>query len=277
MDIVETYGLFGEITDKLLALLGSLDGAQWDLPTCYPSWTVKDIAAHLVQTGLGRLSGQRDGYARKGGSGGGPSFEALSGAIDRSNADWAERFSSLSPRVILDLLSVSERQLADFIRTQDLRSPALYPVAWAGETASENWFDLGREYTERWHHQQQIREAAGAESLAARRYLAPVLRLFVRAVPFWYRDVLAEEGTVIAVRITGESGGEWGLVRRGEGWILEDPPGGGGPAVSMSDDTAWRFFTRTLPLEALEGKIGLSGDPALLRPFLRVRAVMTGD
>ena len=31
----------------------------------------------------------------------------------------------------------------------------------AGEAVSANWFDVAREFTERWHHQQQIRLAIG--------------------------------------------------------------------------------------------------------------------
>jgi hypothetical protein len=32
-------------------------------------------------------------------------------------------------------------------------------VAWAGEAESKNWFHVARDYSEKWHHQQQIREA----------------------------------------------------------------------------------------------------------------------
>jgi hypothetical protein len=35
-------------------------------------------------------------------------------------------------------------------------------AAWAGETDSRNWFDVAREYTEKWHHQQQLRDATTA-------------------------------------------------------------------------------------------------------------------
>jgi hypothetical protein len=42
--------------------------------------------------------------------------------------------------------------------------------------------ETGREYTERWHHQMQIREAVGAPGLLERRWYQPVLDLSVRAV-----------------------------------------------------------------------------------------------
>jgi hypothetical protein len=39
-------------------------------------------------------------------------------------------------------------------------------VAWAGEAESTNLFDTAREYTERWHHDMQIRSPLGAQGHA---------------------------------------------------------------------------------------------------------------
>jgi hypothetical protein len=38
----------------------SLDSAEWDLPTIAPQWSVRDIAVHLLDTALGKLSMGRD-------------------------------------------------------------------------------------------------------------------------------------------------------------------------------------------------------------------------
>ena len=140
--VIETYNLFSEITEKLIILLSGLDKEQWELPTCYPSWKVKDIAAHLIQTSISRLSIQRDGYSGSVSLNGKTSFQDLSAFIDEANSSWSDTFSAISPRVLLDIIKVAERQLADFIQTQDIHSKAPYPVSWAGESVSENWFDL---------------------------------------------------------------------------------------------------------------------------------------
>ena len=50
---------------------------------------------------------------------------------------------------------------------------AIFSVAWAGESESENWFDVARDYTERWHHQQQIRDAVGRPGYAEPRFSGP--------------------------------------------------------------------------------------------------------
>jgi hypothetical protein len=57
------------------------------------------------------------------------------------------------------LLEYSDKQFFDFLKTLNPNDKAIFSVAWAGESESENWFDVAREYTEKWHHQMQIRLA----------------------------------------------------------------------------------------------------------------------
>jgi uncharacterized damage-inducible protein DinB len=56
--------LFPEVTRRLVELLRSLSPDEWHLPTVSSRRTVKDIAAHLLDGSLRRLSMQRDGYRR---------------------------------------------------------------------------------------------------------------------------------------------------------------------------------------------------------------------
>ena len=37
-----------QVDQHLIELLTSLDAAEWDLPTITPQWSVRDVAAHLV-------------------------------------------------------------------------------------------------------------------------------------------------------------------------------------------------------------------------------------
>lgn len=238
---------------------------------------MKDIVAHLLQSGMGRLSIQRDNFSLYDNSGPSPQFEDLSLLIDNLNTNWTDLLKSASPRVLLDLISVTERQLAKFILTQDLHSQALYAVGWAGETVSENWFDLGREYTEHWHHQQQIREAVAAPGITDRKYLNPVIQLFMYSVPFWYRDIIADEGSSLNIEITGRSGGNWSLQRIKSDWILTEEIIKTDLRITMTDDTAWRFFTRSNPLESFRNKVEMSIENDLLKNFMNVKAIMIND
>ena len=54
--------LFRELHGHLLELLRSLSAQDWHRPTVCSAWCVKDIASHLLDGDLRRLSIQRDGY-----------------------------------------------------------------------------------------------------------------------------------------------------------------------------------------------------------------------
>jgi hypothetical protein len=56
-------------------------------------------------------------------------------------------------------MEVATKSLAELHASRDPFAMAPYGVSWAGEEKSANWFDTAREFTERWHHQQQIRLA----------------------------------------------------------------------------------------------------------------------
>ncbi len=276
-EIIDTRALFSEITEKLLSLLRSLGREEWNAPTCYPSWKVKDIAAHLLQTGAGRLSRQRDAW---------PSgeklprvdFDTLTDFILQSNEDWTSMLRDVSPAVLLDMLSTTERQLAAFISSQKLSGRAFFPVAWAGRMEELNWLDLAREYTERWHHQQQIREAVNAPGIAEPGYLLPVIQTLLHAVPFWYQSVEAEPGVRILIDITGDSGTCRILERRKDGWQLTHKDlEKYDEKISLTDDTAWRFFMRSVTREEAAPLIQCSSENHLCSNFLNVKAVMMKD
>jgi hypothetical protein len=273
---IHTNHLFRPLARKLIKLLRSLPDESWDMQTCYPRWTVHDIAGHLLRTGIGRLSSQRDGRSRKPGQSGRLSYEAVSALVDERNEQWASLMSSVSPRLLVDMLGISELQLAEFYATLTTEGEAPIPVAWAGEDRSPIWFDTAREFAERWHHQQQIRDAVGASGIAEARFLEPILATLMRALPFWYHEAPAPEGTTIRFMVDGESGGVWELERQANGWQLSADRSAGDAAatVTMTEDTAWRFLTRTVRASTAEPLIEFSGDPDLARRFLKVVAVM---
>ena len=140
---------------------------------------------------------------------------------------------------------------------------------------SPNWFDIGREYTERWLHQQQIREAVGAPGLTARGWLHPTLDIFVRALPFSYREVEAPLGSSIRLQISGEAGGVWTLVRSGPGWSLFNGSTAAPDAdVTLDQETAWKLFSKGLDQDSRERRIRIQGERRLGQPALTSLAVM---
>jgi hypothetical protein len=235
------------------------------------SWRVRDVAAHLLQGELGRLSRQRDGYVT--GAGGVLSYDEVLHIINSANREAIAAMQRYSPRVLLELLEWSGLQLTSVIEAADPFAAALYSVAWAGEDSSLNWMDTGREYTERWHHQQQIRDAVGLPLLLQPEWTEPLYALSVRALPRAYRDLHAPEKTVITLRI--ENGGDWSLVRETGNWRLFS---GTMPAatcgITVSADDAWRIFYNALAPDAALRRLQINGDRALALPFAGARSVM---
>ena len=157
--MIDTLHLFEPLDDQLLALLRSLSRQDWSRPTIAGAWTVRDVAAHLLDTPLRRLSFVRDGWP--------PDVEIRSDAdlvrlVNAMNAEGVRTYGRLSPAILIDLLALAATQLRGHLRASALEAAAAFPVSWAGESTSAHWFDVAREYTERWHHQAQIRLAVGA-------------------------------------------------------------------------------------------------------------------
>lgn len=266
--------LFPGLHGQLMTLLRGLSPADWSRPTACALWSVKDVAAHLLDGSLRRLSLGRDGLSLAPDSAL-ADYRDLVAYLNRLNAEWIAASRRLSPPVLIELLDGTAPAVHAYFRSLDPHAPALFPVAWAGEDSSANWFDLAREYTERWLHQQQIREAVGAPGLNERTWLNPTLDVFMRALPFTYRHVAADAGRSIRFEIRGEAGGTWTLVRTSAAWKLfvgEDP----GPAarVSLDQQTAWKLFSKGLSQDAARRLIGIEGDSRLGKPIFGSLAVM---
>lgn len=260
-----TGHLFAPLHDELMALLRGLTAEEWQAPTVAGAWTVRDVAAHLLDTGLRRLSMHRDGYT--------PALapdafvNGLGGFVNDLNAGGVAFARRLSPALLIDLHDRYGPQLAGFLASLDPFAPAQWSVSWAGEEQSPMWFDVARELTERWHHQQQIRDAVGRAPLYDR-YLAPVLDAFVRALPYTYRDVDAPEETAIVLSIDDAV---WSLVRENARWQLyaatADSPA---TAVTMTGDRAWRVFTK----QKIDPEARIEGDAAYAQPLLGMIAIV---
>ncbi len=278
---------FAPLGGELLALLRGLEPAAWQAPTVCPGWSVRDVAAHLLDTALRRLSFGRDRMPLVPPAEPIDSYAGLVSFLNRLNRDWVEAFRRVSPAMLVEMMAVTEPPLAAYFVEQaaatDPDGPAL-GVAWAGEESSPFWFDLARELTERWHHQQQIRLAVDAPPLDDPFYVAPVLDTFLRALPYRYREVAASEGTAIGFRVSGRAEYRFTL-RFGSYLAPADAParwklfygldeGREAASVAMSDETAWLLLTKGLSGAEARGRSRRSGDEGLLDPFFATLAVM---
>jgi uncharacterized protein (TIGR03083 family) len=267
--------LLEAVHGQLLDLLRELPAEAWHLPTVARPWCVKDIAAHLLDGALRRLSLQRDKWMMPNPSGPVDGFEDLVGFLNKLNRTWVEAAQRLSPAVLIEGLERSGASLMEFLRPLDLEGPAPFAVAWAGETSSTLRFDLARELTEIWLHQQQIRLATGNPPLFEARLLHPVMDTFMRALPHAYREVEAPEGASVQVGLTGDSPRSYLLVRGSGEWRLGlGEAEGARVSVRLDPETAWRLFSKGLTPEEARARVVISGETRLALPLLGMVAVM---
>ena len=258
-----TAHLFPKLDGLMLELLRSLSPEHWEKQTVSPKWKVKDVAAHLLDTPLRGLSIARDGYLPSAQKIDSPA--ALAAYIDRLNAEGITIYRRLSPSVLISLMEAACKQLADYHASRDPLAMAPFGVSWAGEEKSANWFDTAREFTERWHHQQQIRLAVDCPGIMTRELYYPVLDCLMRALPFTYRNTPAAPGTAIRTTVSGDCGGRWNLYRQEKSWVLTENTASLTPAAetTIPPEIAWRIFTKGISCEAALSQVQITGDSAL--------------
>lgn len=274
MEALDVAPLFGALNRELIRLLRSLPVTAWNLPTVAGRWRVRDIAAHLLDGDMRKLAAHRDAHLHVPPGHAPQSYDGVVALINSLNATGVSYAERLSLRLLVDLLEITGNWVAEFIESLDPNAVALFPVAWAGETTSQNWMDMGREYTERWHHQMQIREATGAALLLGDDWYAPLLSFSIRALPRAYAAVSAGEGTCVNVEIVGRSW-SWCLVRERETWHLyEGTVVAPAANVRISAEHAWRVFYNAIDSAHVESFVHIEGDRRLGRPLLAARSVM---
>lgn len=263
---------FPALLNALLDLLRGLEVTDWNRRTVAANWTVQDVALHLLGDDITILSDWRDQFAVPGASI--ANWDELVSWINSRNEQWVTWTRHISPNLICDLLRFTGDQVSAFFGSLDVNAFGGV-VSWAGSDPAPVWLVLAREFTERWHHQQHIRDAVGKPLLADPYYLAPVLAAFVRALPRTYSHVDAREGTCVTLTISGISGGSWS-VRREEGmWKLyAGKPPAPEAQVVLPEDAAWRLFTKGISKEMAQSQAIVQGDKVMGEQMLQMVSII---
>lgn len=270
---IHVVELFPPLSHELLSVLRSLQPTDWGKPTICSPWSVKDVAAHLLGGNLGRL------WKRNETSASSPTtfqdYDQILNLINHDNQLWVQAAQRISPEILIEFLDITDRHLYDHFKSLAQDKSARITVAWASDILPPNWFDNAREYTEKWLHQQHIREAVNQPLLTERVWLFPVLDTFMRGLPRTFRNMKADDGTSVSVRITGEAGGEWCLVKEDFQWKLYV---GRAPAatcrVQIDQDLAWRLFTKGLTPGNAKRQIQIDGFSKLGEQVLEMVSIM---
>lgn len=272
--MIHTAHLFPELDEHLISLLKSLTPEDWEKPTVARLWKVRDVAAHLLDGNIRVISIYRDGHFTA------PDrkidgYDDLVAYLNQLNADWVKACKRMSPALLTDLLENTGKQYSEIMSRQDLEAVAVFSVSWAGESVSKNWFHIAREYTEKWHHQQQIRDAVKQHGIMTPRLFRPVIETFLRGLPHTYRDTQAPIGTAVRIAVAPDETFEWFLVKTADQWVISETFNGRpGASVTLDADIAWKLFTKAIkPGEALTNA-NLTGNKELAGVTLNLIAVM---
>jgi uncharacterized protein (TIGR03083 family) len=263
---------FPALRSKLIELLAGLSIEDWARPTAAPQWSVKDVCAHLLGGDVAIISGRRDQFRP-------PrtlieSYQQLVSFIDRLNAEWVAALRRISPQLLREFLAVTGPAVEECFASLDPMA-VNGAVSWAGPEPAPVWFDVAREFTERWHHQQQVRDATGRPPLYEPYFFAPVLDTFVRAFPHNFRHTEAPIGATVRVTISGDAGRIWFVQKERDRWqLLLDGPSHIAADVVIPQDTAWRLFTKGITAEEARSRSVVQGDASLAAPIFSTIAII---
>jgi uncharacterized protein (TIGR03083 family) len=268
-----TAHLFPKLEGMLIELLRSLTPQDWEKQTLAPKWKVKDVAAHLLDTELRKLAASRNRHTHEN-----PKITSntdLLALINALNAEGVQKYRQLSAGELIVRMELASRESAEYHQSLDPFAPAMFSVSWAGEEESANWFDTSREFTERWHHQQQIRLAVEKPGIMVREFYFPVLDCFMRALPHAYSAIPAKPGTLAQFNIAGDCGGSWYLLRGTETWRLGSSATGEKVSeTTIPQEIAWRIFTKGIAGDAAESQIQVKGQSEIGLHILRMVSIV---
>lgn len=272
--MIDVIPIFPSLNNALIDLLKGLKPQDWERKTVCSQWTVKDITVHLLDTNLRRLSLGRDGYSFLKNKQFATSEEMV-GFLNGLNADWISAMKRLSPAIIIEMIEKYQNELLDYFADLDPFEMAIFPVRWAGKEHSENWFDIAREYTERWLHQQQIRYAVNDQKLLTPEFYSPYLQTAIQALPYTYLKIKAPVGTIVKVEVVGDAGNSWAIIKEKSFWsfinsAVEEP----NALVYIDQQIAWLLFSKGINVEEAGQYFQLHGDRNLGSHALKMVSVM---
>jgi hypothetical protein len=266
--------LFRPLDASLIDLLKSLSAEEWQAQTVAKLWKVKDVAAHLLDGNIRTLSIQRDGFYGEQ-SGDLQSYQDLVNWLNQLNVDWVKASKRISPKVMILLHEATSHQTCTYYESVDLNAKAIFSVAWAGESESQNWFHIAREYTEKWLHQQQIRDAVNKPGILNQKYYSPFLETVIRGLLFTFKKVDAPVDTALQLDVEHEVVDTWYLIKREAGWVLlKEKPVVIAAHVQLEGHAAWKLFSKSWRAEDVRSYVRITGDQVLGEQVLKLVSFM---
>lgn len=266
---IDVRPLLAPMREALVEVMTDRDEAAWRTRTT-PGWSVHDTVAHLLGDDFGRLARTRDHHA--------PPVrgedESFAAWIDRLNDEWVVAARRLSPRLLVELLDYTGKQVRALWAGHDLDEDS-EGVSWAGVDPAPLWLDVARDYTEYWIHQAQVREALGEPLLDDVKYVGPVVATMLRALPYGLRGLAPAEGeTTLSVQVSDLTPGDWSLKGDANGWRFVTAVGHADTTVTWTADTIWRVGSRMIDPAQARARAHVEGEVDVAAAVCRLLAVI---
>ncbi|MDA3616488.1 maleylpyruvate isomerase N-terminal domain-containing protein [Polluticaenibacter yanchengensis] len=266
--------LFPVLDSMLTELLSTLTPEEWQAQTVAKRWKVKDVAAHLLDGNLRGLSISRDRFFGEKAENI-HSYQDLVAFLNNLNLSWTNAARRLSPQVLIELLTITGKQYSEHLQTLNPFDNAIFSVAWAGQETSPNWFHIAREYTEKFLHQQQIRDAVNKPGIMTKELYYPFLDTLMYALPYTFKNIEAPDGTTVSLIVTTGIGGQWNIIKQTDTWELNREAIATPDAqVTIDPVTAWKLFSKSWSPELVMDKVSIEGNSSLAQQALNMIAVM---
>lgn len=238
----------------------ALDGAEWELPTGCPGWSVKDQFSHVIGTERMLLGEEPP-----------PAGEPGTGFVRNDIGAWNERWVAArrplpGDDVLAEFVEVTDRRSSALraMGDDDFAAPAMTPV---GPGTYRDFMTI--RLFDCWVHEQDVRRAVGRPGhqtgLGAETALVTIQGSLPRTVA---KLAGAPEGASVAFAMEGDQAAEWAVgVEGGRGRTLEAVPSEVTAEVRTDLDTLVALACgRWNPDSALaEGRVTVTGDEALAR------------
>jgi uncharacterized protein (TIGR03083 family) len=256
----------GAVADAV-ALLRSLDEADWSRPTDLPGWDVKAVAAHLAHL-ESELAGNPQQRVEV------PEAPHIRGLMGRFTEAGPLARASWPPEAVIDELETSaatrfERLTAD--PPTDAKATAdgfAALLGWSWETL------LSNRPVDVWMHEQDIRRATGRPGNLDCPAAAHVGSVFDRSLPYVLgKKVGAAPGTTVVVEVSGARPRVLAATvgEDGRGRPLPEPPEEPTARLSLDFETWIVLAGGRRP--AAEVDVTVTGDEALGRRVVESLAV----
>jgi hypothetical protein len=106
-------------------------------------------------------------------------------------------------------------------------------------------------------------------------FFYPFVDTFMFAFPHTFRDISAENGTIVSIEVSTELGGIWSIVKTDKGWDLDKSKNLYPTSkIIIAPETVWKLFSKSWKPEQVMDKVKIVGNIDLAKQALNIVAVM---